>query len=428
MAQPDNQRSTGRAGTHLIRAACLAPMAPGQPEALIRDAALLITNGTITAVGPAKSLPSTADQITDLPGHLLLPGLINAHTHLELSLSKPGPPPKSFADWLGQVITSATQAEPARAVAEGLRQCQEFGITTIADITRNPAATRPILRDASIRAISFGEVRAMAQRRHQLRPALTAALQPPEKNTVPDTVSSFVKTGLSPHSPYSTEPAAYRACLEAAQRYHLPLTTHLAESPDEAEFLAHHTGPLRRLWDSLGWDDAVPTFQGGPIRLAASLGLLAEPTILAHVNYCDDVELDLLAAGRASVVYCPRTHRFFGHPPHRFRDMLARNINVTLGTDSCASSPNLNLLDDVRLVHEIHPDLTPTIILEMATHRAAAALGLAQTCGSLTPGRGADIVAFAMPTDEKNPLRSILESDARPTQVWLDGQNVARTP
>src|SRR5204862_5225873 len=122
----------------------------------------------------------------------------------------------------------------------------------------------------------------------------------------------------------------------------LPLATHLAESADEAEFLARHSGNLMKVWDFVGgFDDAVPKFEGGPIRYAEALGLLDRPTLLAHVNYCDDDELKILAAGKASVVYCPRTHQYFAHPPHRWREMIATGINVAIGTDSTASSGDL---------------------------------------------------------------------------------------
>ena len=107
-----------------------------------------------------------------------------------------------------------------------------------------------------------------------------------------------------------------------------------------SEFLATHTGELKKLWDFLNfWDEQVPAFDGGPIRYAKTLGLLEIPSILAHVNYCDDEELAILASGRASVIYCPRTHAYFAHPPHRFRDMLGRGINVAIGTDSCEVLP-----------------------------------------------------------------------------------------
>ena len=115
-----------------------------------------------------------------------------------------------------------------------------------------------------------------------------------------------------------------------------PIATHLAETADEAEFLANHSGPFRDLWAALGaWSDGVSRFAGGPIRAMQLVGLLDLPgAVLAHVNYCDDAELDILARGRASVVYCPRTHAWFRHPPHRLREMLARGINVAVGTNS----------------------------------------------------------------------------------------------
>src|SRR5205823_6508560 len=118
----------------------------------------------------------------------------------------------------------------------------------------------------------------------------------------------------------------------------LPLAIHLAEIPEEREFLRSHTGPLREMWQRLGhWEDFPGTFAGSPVAFAKMLGLLDYPTLLAHVNDCDDDDLALLARGKASVVYCPRTHRYFERPPHRWREMLAAGINVTIGTDSCAS-------------------------------------------------------------------------------------------
>jgi cytosine/adenosine deaminase-related metal-dependent hydrolase len=134
----------------------------------------------------------------------------------------------------------------------------------------------------------------------------------------------------------------------------LPLATHLSEAQEEKTFLESHSGMFRDLWERIGsWEDDVPTFKGSPIAMAQAIGMLDFPTLLAHVNYCDDHELELLTRGRASVVYCPRTHRYFGHPPHRWREMLARGINVAVGSDSCASSPDLNLVDDLRLLPAI---------------------------------------------------------------------------
>jgi cytosine/adenosine deaminase-related metal-dependent hydrolase len=233
-----------------------------------------------------------------------------------------------------------------------------------------------------------------------------------------------LRVGLSPHAPYSVELAGYTRCVALARGNGYPITTHLAESADEATFLAEHAGPLRRIWDFLGaWDEHVPRFAGGPIRFANELGLLGVPSVLAHVNYCDDAELELLAAGRASVVYCPRTHAYFGHPPHRWRDMLAAGVNVAVGTDSTASSPDLNVVDDLRLLRQLAPDVPASELWQLVTTRAAAALGIGTTVGSLAPGKQADFVSFRV-SGQDDPLEALLREPGVPQGVWIAGQSV----
>jgi cytosine/adenosine deaminase-related metal-dependent hydrolase len=144
--------------------------------------------------------------------------------------------------------------------------------------------------------------------------------------------------------------------------------------------------------------------------------------LLAHVNYCDDSELDLLSRGVASVAYCPRTHAYFGHPPHRWREMLAQGVNVCVGSDSRASSPDLNLVDDLRLMHRLAPEVPPATLWEMATLRGARALGMSVGWGTLTPGKFADCVA--LPATTEDPLREILEGSVLPLAVWADGREV----
>ena len=159
--------------------------------------------------------------------------------------------------------------------------------------------------------------------------------------------------------------------------------------------------------------------------MAKALGFLDFPTLLAHVNYCSDEELSILAGGRASVVWCPRTHDYFGHPPHRWRDMLAAGINVAVGTDSCASSPDLNLVEDLRLLHKQWPAVDAQEIWSLATCRAAAALGI-DDVGSLSPMKFADLVAFPAPGPD--PLRTILEQTLFPAALWIGGRNMADKP
>ena len=404
--------------TTLLSAAWVAPMS----APIIRDGAVVHAGGRIIAVDEATRLRrdfphATLEELGDVT---LLPGLVNAHTHLELSDCTCGNPPLAgFAGWLGSMLARTRLAQTdvdekvRRATPIGVQQCLRFGVTTIGDISRQVVVTRPLLRDSPLRVVSYGEIQAMAQRRNLLEERLKLALDAAHE-------TDRLRIGLSPHAPYSVEPFGYARCLTLARERALPLATHLAETPFEALFLRDHSGPLRdEVWDKwLTWDDQVPTFEGGPIRFAHALGLLDYPTLLAHVNYLDDDELAILSRGRASVVYCPRTHAFFNHPPHPWRDMLAAGINVALGTDSCASSPDLNLVDDLRLVHRIAPDVEPQDLWQLVTTRAARAI-MQNDAGRVTSGAAADFVAFVTTSDD--PLREILESNCIPSRVWIAG-------
>ena len=409
----------------LIVAEWIAPM----DREVIRAGGMLIEGEKIVEVregaGLRKKYPDA--KVEDFGKSIILPGLVNAHTHLELShLTREPVPSGGLAAWLVRVIRQNTFAQGemekmvAKAVARGVKQCIQFGVSTVGDISRQCRLTRSILRNVGqecpthrLRVVSFGEIQAMGQRRELLEERLAIAADANDG-------AGNVRIGISPHAPYSVEPEGYRRSLAVAKERKLPLATHLAESADEAEFLARHSGSFMKVWDFVGgFDDAVPRFEEGPIRFAKSLGILDYPTVLAHVNYCDDEELKILAGGKASVVYNPRTHAYFGHPPHRWREMEAAGINVAVGTDSVASSGDLNLVEELRLMHRIAPDLQPQKLWEMATMKGAIALGVEKAVGSLAAGKLADFVVF--PAEGPDPLRAILESQMEGTGLWIGG-------
>ena len=389
----------------------------------IRDGGVVFTTGRIEAIGPANDLQKKFPDavIQDAGNSIILPGLINAHTHLELTLIQGGNPPPHLVDWIEKTVIPQTMRTGAstpetiqQAIQAGVRQCLSFGVPAVGDISKQCAQTRPALRDSPLQVVSYGEIQAMAQRRGLLEERFAIA-----SDTFAE--SDSLRVGISPHAPYTVEPEGYARCLAFAKKNNRPIATHLAETADEATFLESHTGPFRHLWEVgvNAWDNAVPRFAGGPIRYARHLGLLDYPTLLAHVNYCDDDELQILAQGKSSVVYCPRTHKFFGHPPHRWREMLARGINVAVGTDSCASSPDLNVVDDLRLLHAIAPEVPPMQLWQMATLRAARAINSPNT-GSIQSEKQANFTLF--PCKTSDPLREILEQDIRPSGLWIAGR------
>ena len=405
----------------IIQAKWVAPM----DRPILRDASVVIDAGKIIAVDSASSVRQAHPhaEVIDLPRSILLPGLINAHVHLELSNCECGASPGgTFGDWILSMrdrmrIDPANQEQSITgAVKNGIAQCLRFGVTCVGDITSAIEISRGALRASALRAVSFGEALGLGKLRQRFVMSLDRAVNMAEQ-------SERVRIGISPHAPYTVDLPGYQECLALAKQLGLPLATHLAENAEEEAFLKHHAGMCREIWNKLGlWDESVTTYPGSPIASANSIGLLDYPTLLAHVNYCSDTEMDLLANGNASVVYCPRTHAYFGHPPHRWREMLAKGINVAIGTDSCASSPDLNLLDDLRLLRKNAPEVPVGTIWEMATTRAARAIMLDEVVGSLGVGKSADMVAFDV--DSCEPLDEVLQEPGSRRSVWIDGSEI----
>jgi len=410
----------------LITAAVVAPM----DRPIIREAGVLVAAGRVIALGPLSEIQRSLPPHEELHlGHaVLLPGLINAHVHLELSGcdSSDSPGGGSFTDWIMSLPSRTRRLQPdyaerlAVAVDAGAKQCLRYGVTAVGDITAPPHLTRPLLRHGPLRTLSFGEVLGLAKARERFEKGIEPAIDG-------QMAGDFLRIGLSPHAPYTVDLPGYTQCVNLARQSQLPLATHLAETSEETAFLRDHSGPFREIWDRLGtWHDDVTTYDGGPVAFARSVGLLDVPAILAHVNYADDDDLSMLAAGRASVAFCPRTHAYFGHPPHRWREMLERGINVAVGTDSCASSPDLNLVDDLRLLWRKHGHAAESDALwALATTNAAEALQWSGRLGSITPGKLADLTAFSFIGDV-DPLGAVLEDDtALPIATWVGGKRIS---
>jgi cytosine/adenosine deaminase-related metal-dependent hydrolase len=400
----------------------------------VEGGALEVTDGKISATGPTSEFFGKPH--VDFGDAVLIPGLVNAHTHLELSLleNRVAPTP-DFADWLNRLIATRTQdvrdsGPPQiasntyfeRAVRAGISKSLAAGVTTVGDITAVPACTRAVLAASPLRAVSFGEVIAMGTGRHQLDTRLAAAADQ-------SLDSDRFRAGISPHSPYTVEPFSLRECVHRAAQGGFPLCIHAAETMEEEQFTRDGRGEFARFLQGLGlWDDQVEVPHAGPIEWLSSVGALTSRTLLAHANYVSDRDIDLIAASGASVAYCPHTHAAFGHPPHRFRDMLRAGINVCLGTDSLASNPSLSMLDELRFVASMCSDMTPHEILSLATLRGARALGMEYTSGSLTPGKSADFVVIPLSPNVRN-WDSIMMSTDRTSKVFINGRDVsADTP
>jgi len=306
------------------------------------------------------------------------------------------------------------------AVQRGRTLSLQAGVTTVGDITRLPAITRPVLADGPLRVLSFGEVIAVGALRHRLGDRLAAATDPSAR-------SAFLEVGISPHAPYTLEPDGMRACASRAAACGLRMSMHLAETPEEALFTVRLTGPVRSFFKRHGvWDRRVPCPHLPPVEYAATAGVLGAETVLVHVNYVSDEEIDRIAASGAHVAYCPRTHEAFGHPPHSFRRMLDRGVNVCVGTDSLASNPSLSVLEELRFLRGRHPDMPAAVLIEMGTVRAARALGMdaqPRRVGAIAPGFWADLTVIPLdPTGPADPLDNILQSRTDPLRTCVAGR------
>lgn len=392
----------------------------------IKNGAVRIDRGRIAEIGPARRVHG--EPRVDFADAVIFPGLVNAHTHLELThLAGKVPPGPNFIDWLERLLTSMREiGNPAGwfsdSAREGMRQSLAVGVTTVGDISSRPVDVRPVLSHGPLRSVSFGEVTAMGTRRARLSERLQAA-------TDSSSASERLTIGISPHSPYSIEPDGIRACVEAATRLDLRVCMHVAESREEAEFTQQNAGDFRAFLERLGvWDGGLQCPRLSPVSLARACGILGDRTLLAHCNYVSEDDITLLAVSGTHVAYCPRTHAAFGHDPHRFGDMLTAGVNVCIGTDSLASNPSLSVLDEIRFLRKQFEQCNGDSLLSMATIRGARALGVASQTGSLTVGKWADLAVVPLETNgPADPVENVLRSTMPPVATFARGVRIGKS-
>ena len=339
----------------------------------------------------------------DLGNAAILPGLVNPHTHLDLSGARgliPPTDPEHFTDWLRAVIAyrrSRSAEEVAADIRTGLAEAMRFGTTLLGDISAE-GQSWDALAAAPLRAMVFRELIGLSDERAKAAWSVGKAWHA-KKLPAPDT-----RRGLSPHAPYS----ARHSLITGLSRRSICGTIHLAESPAEMELLAHRSGPFVDFLKSLGvWD---PTGLIGDVRSVLTGNRDVGKLLLAHCNYIPLPDVACIGFDM-SVVYCPRTHAAFRHPPHPFRELQARGVRVCLGTDGLTSNPDLDPLAEARFVHRRYPDLPGDVLLTMITFAGAEALGWADKAGCLEPGKSADLVVVPLPDQEAADPHDLLFAD-----------------
>ncbi|MBP7934164.1 MAG: amidohydrolase family protein [Phycisphaerae bacterium] len=402
----------------------------------IENGMVVFDGHRIIEVGHARGSGPT---VVDLGDVAIVPGFVNAHTHLELTFCHHRVPFRgTFVDWVEDVVALHSADLPdetlRNAIREGFRRSLVAGVTTLGDIGYGPPSAEEWLR-SRVNVVGFLEILGMGPRRfeaHRQGFGVQAALceevdelirQDPRGQAL----RAIKRVGLSPHAPYSVDTLLFKYVAEYLALRRFPVCTHLAETLEEVRFLTDGTGPLRDLLERWNrWDGSFEPPGCSPVEYARRVGLLQHRPVLAHVNHVGTRDLETLAASTCHVAFCPRTHHFFGHAPHRYREMIDRGINVCIGTDSLASNDSLSVLEELRFLRAQDPQLSANQLLKMGTIAGAYALRLDADVGSIEVGKQADLVVIPLRhRDAADPVEDILSHDRSPSAVYLRGSRVA---
>ena len=238
---------------------------------------------------------------------------------------------------------------------------------------------------------------------------------------------ALFNSGISPHAPYSVSPRLYREVAQLAKEMGIRMATHVAETREELEFLARGTGDFRNFLIDLnalpaGW--VAPGMP--PVPYLDALGCLEQPAILVHCNYLDEDSMARVLSRSCSIVYCPRSHAFFGNDPHPVRRLLDMGINVAIGTDSLASNDSLSVLDEMRFLFRARKDLKCDEILRMATLNGAVALDFGGVLGRLRRGYWADMTILRLPDGlgDRHVISQVLEGAGECLATVVQGEIV----
>lgn len=387
--------------------------------ASFRDGALVVDDaGTVLDLGPADELlPRHAGARVERLAGVIFPGLVNAHTHLELTgLEGSAGPGLGFAAWADRMI-GARFTTPA----EVLRQATETAVASLDDLATvavgdvgNGLSAVPSLAHHRIAGALFHEVFGSS------REAALAKVSAIEKDAAEHRASFEygLRWAPSAHTLHTTHPEAVRALLALARRVGSRSSLHLAEHASEREALVHGRGKMVDFLASKGVPVGAVQWPGkGPIAYADELGALAEDVLLVHLADANHEELDLVAERGAHVVVCPRSNAWIEGNAPDLRAMFARGIAPALGTDSRVSSPSLDVLDEARAARRLAPELSPDQVVCMATWNGARALDL-PLHGRFAKGSRPGV--FLLPGDfEGSPSARLLDAVGAP-RVRLD--------
>jgi len=398
----------------IIRARTVVPM-EGEP---IHDGAVAVSGAKITDVGRFHEVTQRqSGEVLDLGEQVLMPGLINAHCHLDYTMLRGKiPPQRSFSDWIQAINAEKaklTEQDYIDSIHAGFAEARSFGTTTILNLIALPKLVSAI-KESLVRTWWFGE--------------LIDVRIPDAAEALADEAAESLKPakhwGLAPHAPFTASQSLYARCEEIARRENIPLTTHLAESREEMQMFRDARGAAFDFLKEIG----RPMEDCGretPLSLFLRTRTIDQRWIVAHLNELDAGDFDLLgAAPKFHIAHCPRSHTFLGHAPFALGRLRALGFNICLGTDSLASNSSLSLFAEMRELLRKEPGLSPLKVLEMATVNGAAAIGQRNSLGCIRAGASADLIALPMQQPSTDVFESIVAFEGAVSWMMVDGEIV----
>jgi cytosine/adenosine deaminase-related metal-dependent hydrolase len=376
---------------------------------LVHNGAVVISRGTVLATGTfhaiVKKFPH--HQIYRVNNAVILPGLINVHTHIELPSLLHEIKSRAFPDWILNLIRvkkSLHGQDYASAAQENIKTLRQTGTTTVGDICTH-GISPPLLRQSGLRAMIFDEIIAMGE--HDAGH---------EHASISVNMSQHIRAtrlmhrGLSPHSPYTVSEKVLRHITTLAVKRKLMVCMHVAESPDEISLLQGKKNDLEKLYQRAGWSMHWAPSGASSFEYLQRIGFLSPNFLAVHAVHVTDRDIALIKKSRVSIAHCPRSNRETGVGRMSLKKYLVANITVGLGTDSLASSPSLNLWDEMRYAYKIHKKdgITAKDIFYLATLGGARALGMGKDVGTLEPGKKADLIAVPLPKKDTGDIYSDL--------------------
>jgi len=388
-------------------------------------AVLLGSDGRVEAIGPDALVPRPDGVPGEaFPDAILIPGLVNAHTHLELTGFDLGAPPEAdFRSWIARVraVKETRSADDFVAWARlGIAECWSGGVTTVGD-TGDSGSVIQALAELGGSGVAYQE--AFGPHPSQVRESL-AGLQG-RVEEVGRWAGGRVRIGVSPHAPYTVSGPLYAAVATWARVEALPLALHLAESPAESELLLRGAGPFAEAWHERG----IPLPPGppcSPVEWVERHGVLGERTLCIHVVQAHEADLVRLARSAAAVAHCPLSNAAHRHGKAPLGGFLACGIRVGLGTDSVLSVGTPDLLAEARAARRL-ADLDADAALALATLGGAQALGLEGEIGSLEPGKWGDCAVVRPRSPAGDPAEQVVEARREDVvATFLGGRDVYR--